>query len=91
LRGVCADKEKNLDQWLSLLQWPAMLVTVTAAWFVASSSKTRRQVGFWLFLGSNALWVVWGFYSAAPALVVLQIGLAAMNIRGAMKNDPKPA
>jgi len=34
---------------------------------------------------------VWGFYSAAPALVVLQIGLAAMNIRGAMKNDPKPA
>lgn len=80
-----------MDQWLSLLQWPAMLVTVTAAWFVASSSKTRRRVGFWLFLGSNALWVVWGFFSAAPALVVLQVALAAMNIRGAMKNDPETA
>jgi hypothetical protein len=48
-------------------------------------------VGFWLFLGSNALWVVWGFFSAAPALVVLQVALAAMNIRGAMKNDPEKA
>jgi len=64
-----------------------MLVTVAAAWFVASSSRTRRHIGFWLFLGSNALWVVWGLHSAAPALVALQIALAAMNIRGAMKTD----
>jgi len=69
------------------MQWPAMLVTVAAAWFVASSSRTRRHIGFWLFLGSNALWVVWGLHSAAPALVALQIALAAMNIRGAMKTD----
>lgn len=80
-----------MDSWLPLLQWPAMLVTVTAAWFVASSSKTRRHVGFWLFLVSNALWVVWGLDSAAPALVVLQLGLAAMNLRGALKNDPESA
>lgn len=76
-----------MEQWLSLLQWPAMAVTVCAAWFVASSSRTRRHVGFWLFLGSNALWVVWGLDSAAPALVILQVALAAMNIRGAAKTD----
>lgn len=76
-----------MEQWVSALQWPAMLVTVSAAWFVASSSRTRRHVGFWLFLASNVLWIVWGLYSAAPALVVLQIALAAMNIRGANKTD----
>ena len=64
-----------------------MLVTVAASWFVASSSRTRRHIGFWLFLLSNIMWVVWGAYSAAPALVVLQIALAAMNIRGAKKTD----
>lgn len=73
--------------WLSALQWPAMLVTVLAAWFVASSSHVRRHVGFWLFLLSNLLWIGWGLYSAAPALVVLQVALAAMNIRGAKKTD----
>lgn len=30
---------------LDLLQWPAMLVTVMAAWYVASSNRTRRHIG----------------------------------------------
>ncbi len=74
-------------EWLNALQWPAMFVTVAAAWFVASTARTRRRIGFWLFLLSNLLWVVWGFHSASYALVVLQFALAAMNIRGANKND----
>lgn len=76
-----------MESWLSALQWLAMVVTVCAAWFVASSSRIRRHVGFWLFLLSNVLWAVWGLYSAAPALVVLQVALGAMNIRGANKTD----
>lgn len=71
--------------WINLLQWPAMAVTVAAAWDVASTRKKKRNYGFWLFLLSNALWIAWGIYSSAPALVVLQLCLAAMNIRGAMK------
>ena len=71
---------------LDLIQWPAMLVTIVAAWFVASSSHTRRKTGFWLFLASNVLWVCWGIYSHAYALVVLQCCLAIMNIRGERKN-----
>lgn len=74
--------------WLDLLQWPAMVVTVLAAWLVASSLKRRRLVGFWIFLLSNVLWIAWGLHSHAWALVFLQVCLAAMNIRGARKAEP---
>jgi hypothetical protein len=71
--------------WIDLLQWPAMAVTVAAAWYVASERKSKRNWGFWLFLASNALWIAWGLSSGATALVVLQFCLAALNIRGAAK------
>ncbi|RZJ22189.1 MAG: hypothetical protein EOO54_11700 [Haliea sp.] len=70
---------------LDALQWPAMVVTVVAAWLVASQVEHRRNIGFWVFLASNVLWIVWGVYSQSYALVVLQVSLAAMNIRGARK------
>jgi hypothetical protein len=72
---------------LDLLQWPAMVVTVTAAWLVASRSPHKRAVGFWCFLASNVLWVVWGFHDGAWALVGLQFCLAALNFRGVYKNE----
>lgn len=72
---------------MDLLQWPAMVVTVAASYFVSSSDKRRRHAGFWLFLLSNVLWVAWGFHAQAYALVVLQFLLAAMNIRGERKNS----
>ena len=77
--------------WESLdwLQWPAMVVTVLAAWLVGSQSRRRRTIGFWTFLASNALWIVWGWQAHAQALIVLQVALAALNIRGAFKNDPE--
>ena len=65
-----------------------MLVTLAAAWLVASSSERRRNIGFWVFLLSNLLWVVWGWHVQALALIALQVGLAALNIRGAMKTGP---
>jgi hypothetical protein len=72
--------------WLNLLQWPAMAVTVAAAWLVASQRKFKRNWGFWLFLLSNVLWVIWGLHDGAYALILLQVCLALLNIRGAMKN-----
>ena len=72
---------------LDALQWPAMLVTVLAAWLVASRSERRRQLGFWTFLASNVLWVIWGWHADARALIALQVALATLNIRGAYKND----
>ena len=75
--------------YIDLLQWPAMVVTVAAAWLVASLSKRKRTIGFWLFLASNVLWSVWGLHTSAYALIVLQVCLAAMNIRGVYRNDPE--
>ena len=76
-----------MDDFLAALQWPAMVVTLLSAWLVASQSKRNRGWGFWLFIISNLLWVVWGWHDGAMALIALQVGLLAMNVRGAMKND----
>ena len=70
---------------LDLSQWPAMFVTVIAAYFVASTQPRRRRMGFWLYLLSNVLWVIWGVHSKAYALILLQLCLAAMNVRGERK------
>jgi hypothetical protein len=73
--------------YLDLLQWPAMAVTVLAAWLVGSRQAQRRAMGFWCFLLSNVLWIVWGWHDGAYALIGLQFFLAALNIRGVRKND----
>jgi hypothetical protein len=76
---------------LSLLQWPAMVITLIAAWLVASQSKVRRNWGFWTFIAGNALWIVWGWHEDAIALIVLQVGLFVHNLRGVKKHDPEAA
>jgi hypothetical protein len=53
---------------------------------LAKTTQTQRR--FLDFLLSNLLWIVWGWYAHAYALIILQICLAAINIRGAQKNDP---
>jgi hypothetical protein len=75
-----------MQEWMQLLQWPAMAVTLFAAWLVAAQTKRRRNWGFWSFLVSNVLWIAWGGYDHAYALVALQLGLFALNVRGAVKN-----
>lgn len=74
--------------WIDSIQWPAMAVTVIAAWLIASQRKFKRNYGFWCFLLSNVLWIIWGLHDGAYALILLQICLAALNVRGAMKNRP---
>lgn len=59
-----------------------MLVTLAAAWLVTSSRPSRRLWGFRLFIVSNGLWIAWGLFSHAYALVVLQVGLFLINWRG---------
>lgn len=65
-----------------------MLATLIAAWLVASTSKARRNAGFWWFVASNVLWAAWGWHAHAYALIVLQLGLFGLNLRGVMKNEP---
>ena len=63
-----------------------MGITLLSAWLVASTSKLKRSWGFWTFMLSNVLWVLWGWKDEAYALIFMQIGLLFMNIRGAIKN-----
>ena len=62
-----------------------MAVTIVAAWMIASQKKFKRNWAFWLFLLSNVFWVAWGLHDRAYALILLQLALAIMNIRGALK------
>lgn len=79
-----------MDTW-GLVQWPAMVVTVYASWLVASKRESRRNAGFWWFLTSNVLWIAWGVHDGAYALIVLQLALAVMNLRGMRKTAAEPA
>ena len=74
------------DELLNFLQWPAMATTLISAWLVASQSKHKRGLGFWIFIVSNILWIFWGWHDGAYALITMQIGLFLLNIRGAFKN-----
>ncbi len=65
-----------------------MATTLLSAWLVAAQSKFKRQSGFWIFLLSNVLWIGWGWHDHAWALVLLQLGLVLLNIRGVAKNEP---
>ncbi|MDM0005932.1 hypothetical protein QTI51_12220 [Variovorax sp. J22G73] len=78
-----------MQDLLSLIQWPAFAASVAAAWLVASREKSRRNLGFWIFLLSNVLWVAWGLHTSAWALIALQVCLAALNIRGLFKTEDK--
>ena len=74
--------------YIDLVQWPAMAVTILASWLVASQSRHKRNAGFWCFLASNVLWTIWGLHVHAYALIFLQFALAALNVRGAWKTEP---
>lgn len=92
-RGTCRGGRTFpavMDELVNALQWPAMIVTLTAAWLVASQSKRKRTVGFWCFIASNILWIAWALHVSAYALITLQVGLFALNVRGVKKNDPAP-
>lgn len=74
---------------LDAIQWPAMLVTLLAAWLVAGQTRKQRNWGFWCFILSNILWIAWAVPARAYALIVLQVGLFVLNVRGARKNEPR--
>lgn len=76
-----------MDGVLDFLQWPAMAVSLVAAWLIGSKNAGRRILGFWTFIASNVLWIVWGWHDGAWALITLQLALMAMNIRGIFKNE----
>jgi hypothetical protein len=75
------------DTLIDFLQWPAMIITLCAAFLVGARHARRRIFGFYTFVVSNALWIIWGVHDGAWALIALQVGLLAMNVRGIWRNE----
>ncbi|EST13976.1 putative membrane protein [Pseudomonas putida S610] len=75
-----------MEDWIDWLEWPAMVLTVVAAWCIGSRRPARRKIGFCCFIASNLLWAAWGWHAEAWALIILQFTLCAMNLRGWKKN-----
>jgi hypothetical protein len=80
----------DAGELIDLLQWPAMAVTLVAAYLVGARHARKRIFGFWAFILSNVLWIAWGVNDRAWALIGLQAGLFAMNVRGIFKNERQP-
>jgi len=76
-----------MDEFIDFLQWPAMLVTLLAAYLIGSTNPKRRVVGFCTFIVSNLLWITWGIHDEAWALIALQCALFVTNVRGIFKNE----
>lgn len=76
-----------MEEFVDFLQWPAMAVSLYAAFLVGSKKAGKRVFGFWMFILSNILWIVWGVHDEAWALIALQVALMAMNARGIFKNE----
>jgi hypothetical protein len=76
-----------MDEWLAWLQWPAMAISLVAAWLIASKQARKRIVAFVLLILGNLLWIAWGWSDGAYALIALNTGLMALNIRGILKNE----
>jgi len=76
-----------MEGFLDFLQWPAMAVSLYAAFMIGSKKAGKRIFGFWMFILSNIMWIVWGIHDEAWALISLQVALMALNIRGIFKNE----
>lgn len=76
-----------MEEILSFLQWPAMAISLAAAWWMGSKRASKRIIAFVLLIVGNLMWIAWGWSESAFALIALNVGLLALNVRGIMKNE----
>lgn len=76
-----------MEDMLSMLEWPAMAISLAAAWLIASKDPKKRIWAFWMLIAGNVLWIGWGWGDTAYALIALNAGLLVLNIRGIVKNE----
>jgi len=76
-----------MADWFALLEWPAMLVSLAAAWWMGSRKAGKRVLAFALLIVGNLMWIAWGWGEQAWGLIALNVGLMALNIRGIVKNE----
>ena len=54
---------------------------------MGSKKPGKRITAFVMLCVGNLLWIAWGWGEGAYALIALNIGLLALNIRGIIKNE----
>jgi hypothetical protein len=76
-----------MEEFFALLEWPAMAISLAAAWWMGSKKPSKRIIAFVMLIVGNLMWIAWGWGEDARALIALNIGLLALNIRGIIKNE----
>ncbi len=76
-----------MEEFFAYLEWPAMLISLAAAWWLGSKKPEKRIFAFGLLIVGNLMWIAWGWTDGAWALIALNVGLMALNVRAIMKNE----
>ena len=76
-----------MEEFIALLDWPAMAISLFAAWVMASRKPEKRVWAFGMYIAGNVMWIAWGWGEEAWALIVLNLALMALNVRGIYKNE----
>lgn len=76
-----------MEEFFALLEWPAMAISLAAAYLLASQKPEKRIIAFWLLIVGNVMWIAWGWGEDAWALIALNLGLMVLNVRGIFKNE----
>ena len=76
-----------MEDYLAYLEWPAMLITLAAAWWMGSTKPLKRIVAFCMLIVGNLMWIGWGWGDEAWALIALNVGLLALNVRAILNNE----
>jgi hypothetical protein len=76
-----------MEEFFAYLEWPAMAISLAAAFYLGSKKPSKRILAFWLLIVGNVLWIAWGWGESAWALIALNVGLMALNVRGIRKNE----
>ncbi len=64
-----------------------MAISLASAWWMGSKQPKKRIMAFCMLIVGNLMWIAWGWGEAAWALIALNIGLLALNVRGIVKNE----
>ena len=64
-----------------------MAISLAAAYWLGSTKPQKRIVAFFMLIVGNLMWIAWAWPEGAWALIALNVGLMALNVRAIMKNE----
>ena len=76
-----------MKEFFAYLEWPAMAISLAAAYWLGSTRPKKRIVAFAMLILGNLMWIAWGWGDGAWALIALNVGLMALNVRAIIKNE----